>query len=338
MRARALSPTLILVTAATTLAPTSAADPDRAPTPAPAAFSFAVIGDLPYGETQLALMPRWIGKINAANPALTVHVGDIKTSARRCDSTYMKTIRGLFNRFDPALVYTPGDNEWADCHQLSSGSYSPLERVRRLREIFFAVPGRSLGTRPIAVASQASAGFPENVRISRDGIVLVAVHTVGANDDLLPWTGNTTATAGQKAEQARRMHNGIRTIEAAFAHAKSIGAKAVAIFLHADMFDPTHPPRPAQLTAYKPLVQTLIEQANQYRGEVYLFNGDSHRFNDDHPLQSGSKWLSIYGVHGYSTKLHRVTVDGDTNVRSFLKVTANAAAGGPKLSWVAIPL
>jgi hypothetical protein len=42
-------------------------------------------------------------------------------------------------------------------------------------------------------------------------------------------------------------------------------------------------------------------------------------------------------VNGYSTKLQRITVDGDQNVRSFLLVTANSGATGPVLSWTSVP-
>jgi len=42
-------------------------------------YRFAVIGDMPYGSTQLAQMPAWISKINAQNPVMTFHLGDIKT-------------------------------------------------------------------------------------------------------------------------------------------------------------------------------------------------------------------------------------------------------------------
>ena len=201
----------------------------------------------------------------------------------------MTKILTLFNRFNTALIYTPGDNEWADCHQKASGSYNPLERLAKLRSVMYPTPGRTLGKAPLPVSSQSSSGFPENVRLARDGIVYVVVHSVGANDDLEVWTGRNNVTPAQRAEETKRMGSATHTIAAAFQQAKDTGAKAVVIVVHVDMFDPTHTPVPAKLTAYKPLVQTLITQANQFRGQVYLFNGDSHEYNVDNPLQSGSK-------------------------------------------------
>ena len=39
-------------------------------------------------------------------------------------------------------MYTPGDNEWTDCHRPNNGAYDPLERLNTgVRETFFATPG-----------------------------------------------------------------------------------------------------------------------------------------------------------------------------------------------------
>ena len=50
-----------------------------------------------------------------------------------------------FQQFDSPVVYTPGDNEWADCHkskQLSAGD--PLKELASVRSLFFAKPGTTL--------------------------------------------------------------------------------------------------------------------------------------------------------------------------------------------------
>ena len=55
---------------------------------------------------------------------------------------------------------------------------------------------------------------------------------------------------------------------------------------------------------------------------MYLFNGDSHRFNQDRPLAAGSPWLGFYGVERSADNLRRVTVDGsDLGEADWLKVT-----------------
>ena len=52
----------------------AAAEPAAAATP----FSFAVIGDTPYGSTQLSVFPQRIGQINADSQVqLVTHLGEI---------------------------------------------------------------------------------------------------------------------------------------------------------------------------------------------------------------------------------------------------------------------
>ena len=81
-------------------------------------------------------------------------------------------IKTQFDRFADPLVYTPGDNEWTDCHRANNGSYNPLERLGKVRQLFFPHPGRTLGQHPVDVASQDRAGIsgergPTNGRRSR---------------------------------------------------------------------------------------------------------------------------------------------------------------------------
>ncbi|WP_265447507.1 metallophosphoesterase [Flexivirga meconopsidis] len=305
----------------------------------PGNYSFAVIGDVPYGADQIAAFPGWIDQINAANPAFTVHVGDIKNGSTRCDNPYYGMIKDDFNRFRNPLIYTPGDNEWTDCHRANNGGYNPLERLSYDRSVFFAQPGTSLGQRPTKLDADTANGFPENVTLRRQGVDLAVVHVVGSNNDLQPWTGigNTTATPEQVAEQQARMTSSINTVKSAFASAKQKNDRAVAVFLQADMFDPTYTPTWDDISAFKPLVQTLVDQSQAFDGKVYLINGDSHIFNSDKPLAAGSPWLTTYGVSGSADNLERRTVDGSSNNKDWLKVTVGRPGAAEPLSFERVP-
>ena len=304
----------------------------------PGHYSFAVIGDAPYGDQQIAAFPRWIDQINASDVQLTFHVGDIKNGSTRCDDSYFAMIKGQFDRVRTPLIYTPGDNEWTDCHRTNNGSYEPLERLDAIRSTFFARPGTTLGQHPTRVRSQAYRGVPENVELRRQRITFATIHVVGSNDDLKPWTGigKTEPTQEQFADQARRMGAAIAQVKRAYADAARRHDRAVVILLQADMFDPTWNPTWNDMSAFRPLVQTLIDESNRFRGESYLFDGDSHVFNVDHPLAEGSAWLGFYGVRGASS-LTRITVDGDKQNTDWLKVTVNRPGAGGVLSWERIP-
>ncbi|WP_153503153.1 hypothetical protein [Cumulibacter manganitolerans] len=305
----------------------------------PGHYQFAVIGDVPYGAAQLALFPEWIQEINAADPAMTFHVGDIKNGSTRCDDAYYTTIKQDFDQFANPLIYTPGDNEWTDCHRTSNGTYNPLERLAYDRSVFFSAPGVTLGQKPMAVTSQADRGIPENVSVRQQNVSFATLHVVGSNDGLLPWTelGYTSPTPEQVAEEQSRMAANLAMVRSTFDSARQRNDRAVVLMLQADMFDPTYDATWGDDSAFKPLVQELIDQANSFDGEVYLFNGDSHVYNSDNPLAPGSPWLSFYGVQGSTTNLQRVTVDGSSNNKDWLKVTVNRPNAEQVLSWERVP-
>jgi len=106
----------------------------------------------------------------------------------------------------------------------------------------------------------------------------------------------------------------------------------------ADMFDPTVTnPATSDYAGYTPLVKALIEQANDFGGAVYLINGDSHVFNEDHPLASGSPWLAFYGQSTAATNLTRLTVDGSSNAQDWLKATESPLGSATPLVFERVP-
>ena len=302
------------------------------------AYTFVVIGDVPYGGPQIAKFPGWIDQINADRAVRhVVHVGDIKNGSSSCTDAYFDLIRADFDRFEDPLVYTPGDNEWTDCHRpVSNGpSFDPLERLAALREVFFPEPGRTLGQKQLNVSAQD--GFPENVVYHLAEVTFVTAHVVGSNNSMVPWTGNTEATTEQMAEVEARTAADIANLHRAFAEAVERGDRGVVVLQQADMFDPSYTPEPADIDAFTPWVQALVDEASAYDGPVYLFDGDSHVYNVDQPLATGSAWLTTYRVSGSADNLTRVTVDGSANNTDYLWVTVNKPDSATLLSWEQVP-
>jgi hypothetical protein len=103
-------------------------------------ISIAMFGDWPYNKNLLNNQDLLINSVNNNGVQATVHVGDIHAGSMACTSAgILPTINGsapewnqliysAFQKFTSPVIYTPGDNEWADCHkkkQFSSGA-SPL--------------------------------------------------------------------------------------------------------------------------------------------------------------------------------------------------------------------
>jgi hypothetical protein len=108
----------------------------------------------------------------------------------------------------PPFVYTPGDNEWTDCHktkEFSSGA--PLNELAAVRNLFFPYPGSTLGGRKKHVSTQATefdrkhpgdAQFVENVMWEQGRVVFVTLNLPGSNND-----GNLDETIHRTNRRAR---------------------------------------------------------------------------------------------------------------------------------------
>ncbi|WP_442754553.1 metallophosphoesterase [Methylocystis sp. JAN1] len=298
----------------------------------------AAFGDWPYNTNLLNAAPRLIESVNSDKEvSLVLHVGDIHSGSMPCTSAgilptlpdanpgWNQAIFANFQKFQAPFVYTPGDNEWTDCHktkELKSGD--PLKELANVRSLFFSRPGHTLGLTDKLVYSQAQhfdpqhptdADYVENV-LWRDGkTVFVTLNMPGSNNDTLAWTNGFENVPAHSAEIAHRTDADIRWLQAAFQYAAQAHAKAMVIGLQADMWDPAALlPGGDGLSAYTPFVRELARLAIAFGRPVLLINGDSHLYGADQPLADP---MSATGqIHGAPPvpNLTRITVEGSTNV------------------------
>jgi len=257
-----------------------ACGPPSADRPPPGSFAFGVFGDGPYYLWEEGPFERLIEDVNGTDLAWFVHVGDVL--GRSCADDVMQKRFAQLNTIRHPVIYTPGDNEWTDCHEGGSGGFDPLDRLASLRRIFFATPGRSIGGGTMRVESQAEdstfAEFPENVRWVVGGFVFATVHVVGSSNGMESFPGRRTEL---DAEVVRRTDAAARWIDAAFATAYAMSAKGVVIALHADLgMDPGAPRQ-----GYSRFVQQLKRYVAEFAGPVLLIHGDSHEYRVDRPLR-----------------------------------------------------
>src|SRR5262245_34443228 len=312
-------------------------------------LTLAVYGDWPYSLDLLAAAPSLIDSINAdPKVRLVMHVGDIHSGSMPCTGAglvplpvtanpgWNQGIFDLFEQFKDPVIYTPGDNEWTDCHKTKEGSSGyPLNELASVRSLFFDNPGYTLGGRKKRVLSQAQvfdpayptdAQFVENVMWEESQVVFVTLNVPGSNNDTLPWKGGTGAFLNEAARQqevAERTAADIRWLRAAFAQAQTDDAKAVLIGLQADMWDPEAlVPGGDGLGAYKPIVQTLADLSVGFGRPVLLLNGDSHLFEADQPLADPASATGKIHSTQAVPNLTRITVQGSTNTPSeWLRLT-----------------
>ncbi len=241
-------------------------------------FTFAAIGDVPYGpHEEFAAL---VDKINTQSLAFTIHVGDIKSGSTVCSDETFLSVRQLFDRFNRALVYTPGDNEWTDCHRLNNGRYDPLERLEKIRQLFFA-SNESLGKQRLSLQTQSSqksfTSYVENRRWSQGKVRFATLHLVGSNNNLQPGLPSSS-------EFAAREHANIAWLRETFAEARANMDVAIVLAMQADTFFG----EPRKGSGFVRWNVALAEEVAAWGKPVLLIQGDTHQYLIDNPLKDAS--------------------------------------------------
>ena len=335
---------------------------DKADDASRSGLTVAVFGDWPYSNVLLDNSALLVDSVNADRSVRAViHVGDIHSGSMPCTSAgilppiatsnpgWNQAVFQVFQRFAAPLVYTPGDNEWTDCHKSKEkAAGDPLKELAAVRGLFFSRPGLTLGLDEMAVASQAQAfdpahpgdaAFVENVMWEDSHVVFVTLNVPGSNDDTLPWTGSFSNPAAQAAEVAAREAANARWLDAAFALARARNAKAVVIAIQADMWDLSAlEPGGDGLSAYTPFVRHIADAAVSFAKPVLLLNGDSHLFEADRPLADPASATGAVHATQAVPNLWRITVQGSTNAPAeWLRLTIDTSNRTAPFSWTNVP-
>jgi hypothetical protein len=306
--------------------------------------SFALIGDMPYSPAQYGQIDRLIADINSdAQVKFVLHVGDVKGGGERCDDALLVERHRQLQALRAALVYTPGDNEWTDCHRTSNGSYLPTERLAFLRQLFFADPTRSGGQRTMAVQPQSAlpgfGTFVENAMFVRNRVVFATVHVVGSNNNLAPWSGydnsDTLATprADRIAEFNARQAAALAWIDRVFDTAEGSGAAGVLISMQANPLFELASSDPAR-SGFNAVLAKLKARALAFAKPVVLAHGDFHEFVVDMPLsrdaEPGPRVRHFTRVQGFgSPRLHWVKVTADPKSANVFGFEPRLVPGNP---------
>jgi Calcineurin-like phosphoesterase len=311
------------------------------------AYTIAVIGDTPYGDVKLAEFPDLVDLINSDPKVdLVVHLGDIKAgSSSDCSTAYFELVRSLFDGFKDPFVYTPGDNEWTDCHVASknNGLYTPTERLQVVRSLFYPVPGQTLGGRKKEVLTQAddpaNAAYVENTMWMESQVVFAALNVTGSNDDLASWGTPLPADAAnfpsQSAERASRSTANAAWLKKAFETATANDAAAVVLLMQADMWDAT-----SSLSGFDALVKDIGDRAAAFGKPVLILEGDSHVFRVDNPYSTGSPLHALHPNTPVADNVQRLVVEGSAAGRTeYTRLTIDPKASGSGIfSWERVPL
>ena len=246
-------------------------------------FKFIALGDMPYNIPEDYIRyERLIQRINSKSPAFSIFVGDTKSGSTPCSDEYNLIVEGYFKKFISPLLYSPGDNEWTDCHRPLAGSYDPIERLQTLRQKFFQSKF-SLGKQKISLTRQSDldphfSKFVENSLWVKNHFLFVNVHITGSNN-------NFERDDRSKAEYYERNQANLSWIKYAFQQALKMNYQGIIFSYQADMF---FSPKQAieSESGYRETLQLLSTSAEAFKKPVLLIHGDSHRLVIDQPLKT----------------------------------------------------
>jgi hypothetical protein len=212
-----------------------------------------------------------------------VHLGDMKSGIANCRDEDLRGLYELNQRFIVPFVLTPGDNDWFDCKREIAGGWDRLDRLGKLREIFYteqpALPLVSQGGRGLF------GDFVENVYWQDAGVVFAAVHLTGISG----------------REGGIDLHNHIQDaaiewLDQVFDVAMVNDAAGVFLATQADIY-PFSGERSWLATEcpacvgvrkhYEKFHQALLEHTREYKKPILLAVGDTHVFRIDKPLYDG---------------------------------------------------
>jgi len=266
--------------------------------PHPEAFAFGILGDTPYSENETVRFLELLHYVNVEPLAFVVHVGDMKAGGNSpCTDELYEERRAQFDRLKAPFHFIPGDNDWVDCRRPTNGRMDPLERLERLRAVYYGAAVPSPATKRIAGERQP--GFPENIRWAQAGVVFTTLNVQGSND-------NYGFDAASDAEHAKRLAANLEWLATAARAAQAPGTRGLAVIFHVNPFIES------KQDVYRPYLEALRGAAGTLAKPVLLIHGDTHHQRVDHPFKDargetianitrmetfGSPWVGWVKVH-----------------------------------------
>jgi len=313
-----------------------------------ATMDFALVGDAPYNAKQRDEFVNLMKNVDAQDLAFVVHVGDIwfdgiawKDTSKGlppCSNEVFDDRMKLMQASKHPYILSPGDNDWTDCYRAKPIKYDPLERLTKLRKMYFTGDS-SLGQNKMKLIRQSEtpkyAKFPENARWTYAGVEFVTLHMVGSNN-------NYGRTEKMDAEFEERNTANLAWLDEAFKEAEHNNSKAIMILAQANpFFENTwspklqkrymldglgiKPPNEKRSTGFSDFLESLEKHTLAFGKPVVYVHGDTHTFLIDKPLvrtPNGSRFIENFTrveTFGFpNTHWIKVTIDtDDPNVFTF---------------------
>ncbi|GJG93126.1 hypothetical protein [Cupriavidus pauculus] len=266
------------------------------PTPTAQLTRIALVADVPQWPTAEADTSALFDQISAQQVALIVHAGGIKGDTESCGDAVLGARLRVLDDSPAPLLFVPGETDWAECQKPINGKFDAVERLNRLRELYFPVD-TTLGRRTLPVVRQSDQAmfrsFRENVRLVAGNVMVVGLNLPGDNN-------HYRSEGGRNGEFEDRREANRQWLARAFSVAAQRDLPGILVVAHADpAFGNGWEKRgkPSLLDGflhrgtrdgYQEFKRQLRDLTVKFPGQVLLVHASDSGFSVDKPLRDAA--------------------------------------------------
>jgi hypothetical protein len=209
-----------------------------------------------------------------------VVVTGIKGAAESCSDRLYEKRRDIFDDAKRPIIVAPAASDWSDCKN-SAGRSVAIERLNRLREVFFSEPA-SLGARKMPLTRLSSSprfrSYAENAHWQVGDVLYATINLPSNNNHYRP-------EAGRNSEYEDRLVANRFWLKRLFSIAKREKLDAIVLFSEGDLKALTQPTGlqallgrgSSKLDGFDEPRRQIAMLAQKYPGKVLLIDTDSTR-------------------------------------------------------------
>ncbi|WP_317204385.1 hypothetical protein [Janthinobacterium sp.] len=293
----ARSRALALLLAAALAAPACAAR-------APGAFQFGVIGHAFQSGPDEAQLRAALRASDAAAPVFVVATG-IKAAGESCGDKLYERRKELLDDSARPLIVSLAASDWSECRN-SAGRSNAIERLNRLRELFFA-DDNSLGARKLTLSRLSSSAkfrsYAENAHWE-SGRVLFATVNLPANNN------HYRAEAGRNSEFEDRLVANRAWLQRLFAMAQRKKLDGIVLFSDGDVgVQAEENGSPTKQDGFAAARRQIKLLAKKFTGKVLLVDTQGAKDAQRNTATPEIAWRDNLGHLGVTAKWVKIRVN-----------------------------
>ncbi|MGZ3235793.1 MAG: hypothetical protein ACXWIN_00640 [Burkholderiaceae bacterium] len=259
-------------------------------------FSFGVIAYPFRANPDESLLRAAIKASDEDNLAFVVANG-IKANVEPCSDNIYTKRRALLDSAQNGLVLSLTANDWSDCKK-SSGRSAAVERLNRIRELFFA-DEFSFGASKIPIMRQSASprfrSYGENARWEINSMMFATINLPANNNNYL-------AAAGRNSEFEDRMIANREWLQRLIAYASLKKLHGVVLFCDGNPMS-TSADQNIKRDGFLEIRQQLVASAAKFSGKILIVHNQSNT-----TLPTSIKWHGNLGEFGATSGWIKVTV------------------------------